>query len=1046
MATYVDKLTVGQRPTQTTFTSANGSTTRKFTSVDANENNSPTDSTSNAEHIITAGSSAKSLALTLPALAAQAIAQIQATTAALAAITPAASGNIRQPVVTKTETDVNNLQTQLAAAAATSFNSVADPNLRGMLQRRTGNYVSDSRNAVVPIKQENADTIPINTIVPSIEEVRVDIDKNSSAVDYFYAGMLFNLTASSDNNVQAVRIFRAQVTNPNFTRPLATLSSEGIQRLQSYRGRKNEDPSAFQMRLASASVPNSVTNLNYIGASGFRVSTPGSSALIIPPPFAGQNPSQRVQNTSVPDSLALADPSVLNDVNTIMNLQNNPVFTLSASASASSSAPSIQVGANINTGFYLGAQAQVQVSGNISNSNLIIVNSNALSFSELAITTLDKLKSRQVGNFIEYQYIDESVSYGCGYKYFIVSLDENMVQSARSQLADAVIEVIRIPDPPSLATVNIAQASVALAITSADQLVEKFEIYRLEDNAYPTTQSNSPTIADQMGFTQKNYTRGIADNNYLLIGESMNGQKTGGQYIDNDIKPGIEYTYRVYAVDIFGNKSESPYELSAYVPDLEAQHVKLTAPALLTEVDAKSGFMRVTFRSDDSNVESLWLARRDLTIGQEGFVNPYSPSRTVLGSGRLVEGRNYLQGERMYDMSPDTFWTGYFLPRTGRNQVFIDTTAAQDHIYQYQIYGKDRYGNKTPYVVSSPLLVVLRRFINAPTGLAAQLIYDVNNQVSGVNVSWVESNIDKAAEDLLGSQAALADTSVRTLYQVQRQHQGEATWLNFSLISGTSLFDPLVGVAAVIAPNTRPPYPDVNQTYMYRVQAVQTGAYISNFTAPAQVFTGFAVGQPLNFTLRTPPVARTPFFIMLNWDTQGNSGVVDKWEVQRAAVNNFAAAGINSQNLTAVQQLQFQSFVMINREAGRFSGKVQDAANSTGSVNTALITGQNYYMDTQVDFGNTYFYRIRAISPEGVQSQWSYKGTKLTTTIFEQKYIPLLTDAEKQILATSYQPLLLTRAVVTVPSNSLSVSTDRSLPDSKRSYPRTSSAIATGGE
>jgi hypothetical protein len=81
-----------------------------------------------------------------------------------------------------------------------------------------------------------------------------------------------------------------------------------------------------------------------------------------------------------------------------------------------------------------------------------------------------------------------------------------------------------------------------------------------------------------------------------------------------------------------------------------------------------------------------------------------------------------------------------------------------------------------------------------------------------------------------------------------------------------------------------------------------------------------------------------------------------------------------------------------------------------------------------------------------VQSQWSYKGTKVTSTVFEQKYIPLLTDAEKQNLATLYQPLLMTRAIVTVPSNSLSVSTDRSLPDSKRSFPRTSSTIATGGE
>ena len=1045
MALYVDKITAGQRQSTTDFLNpATDSSARKYTSVDSVENNSPTNSTANIEHIVNAGAGVQSLALALPAIANTALAQISATLAQLAAVQPANSSTQPAPAVSKDESDVSAIQDALAQAAATTFNSVSDPNLRAMLKRRVGNYVSDSRHAVAPIHAEDATTITVNTVVPLIETVRVDIDKNTSAVDNFYASILFNLPATSTNNILAVRVFRAEVT-PQYTRPLATLSSEGIQRLQSYRGRKNEDYSAAQIRFQEAAVPNAVTNLNFFTPAGARASTPGSSSLIIPPALAGSNPSLRVQNTQVPDSMAHVDPSVLNNVNVIMNLQANPLAGFELSASVQT----IQAGSNVNPGLRLGSQQQLQVMGSASVSNLILNQSNALNFYDVGVFTLDKLKSKQVGGdaqgggMVEYEYIDESVGYGRAYKYFIVTLDVNLIQSARSQLVDAVVEVIRVPDRPSQASVTIDQTSVALAIVSDDQLIEKFEVYRYEDDVNRTGQVLATTVADKQGFSQQRTIRGIADNNFLLIGECMNGQKRGGQFIDRSVKPGFEYTYRVYAVDIFGNKSESPVEMDAFVPDLQQQYVKLTAPSLLTEVDARTGFMRITWRVEDSNVESVWLERRDVTIGQEGFVNPYTPPRVIMGNNRSVINQPSLLGEVRNQNETEVLWNGSFRPNVGKDQFLLDKTVLPDHIYQYRIYGVDRYGNQTAFVVSPPLLVVVRRFINAPTDLAAQLVYDANNQISGVNVSWTEGNLDKSAEDLIGSQADLADTSVRTLYQVQRLKQGDSRWEYFSLISGTSLFDPVMGVVGTTAPNFRPPYPDTNQTYLYRVQAVQTGAFISNFTVPVKVFTGFAVGQPLNFMLRTPPVVRSPFFIMLNWDTQDNSGVVDYWELERAAINNFAASRINSKNPSDIASIQFQPYITIFRESSRFSSKVQDA--DAAAASNQLITGEHYFMDTQVDFGNTYFYRIRAVSPEGVRSQWSFKGTKVTSTVFEKKYVPLLTDAEKLNLSNNQQPFFTTRVNRTIPTNTLSVSSDRSLPDSQRVNPRINMSVAVYG-
>lgn len=1035
MGEYIPKTDGAQNlPTQESYLNpSNDSSAKKYITTDAIENNSPIDGLSNVGVIIEAGAAAKSLAMSVQNIAADALHQITSADAAILQVDGVQDIQTRQSMVDFNESDVNSIQRAMAKSAGLKFNLVSNVNILSMLQRQAQNFIFDSRHTFTPVKQESAQVLTTNLIVPEIEEVTVDIDKNVGAVDNFYVSIGFNIQASKLASVKAVRVFRAEMESPVYSRPLATLSPNGIQRLQAFRGRKNEDPSQRQMQLNEDQIPNSVSSLNYFDPfTGNRVSAVGTNTLIISPPIAGQNVNPLFLTAKIPVALQHLDTSVLQDVNTIANIQKNPIYGYDVSVDTSG----VIGGQNVNMGLKLGSQAQLGVMKNKSDSQIIIDKNNKLEFQCIATFSPGnaRMNPRRVSDRCEFYFTDESVRYGVGYKYFIVTIDGQMIQSARSIVATTVVEGLRVPERPATVSADIDQTSVSFAITVADQLVEKFEVYRFEDSLDRKQTAIARTISDKDGFTARSYVREISENNYLLIGECTNPPKAGAQFIDRTVIPGRYYIYRVYSVDIFGNKSESPFQEEVFIPDLEQQFVDLRLPSILAEVNATTHHVKITFSCDDEHVERLRLERRDLTIGQIAFTTPGAPPRIQLGLGNIKK-RKALEGEHLYDTDQTIVWNGIFKPIHHQQQVFIDKAAALDHIYQYRMFGEDRYGNRTSYALSNPLLVTRRPLINAPVGLSANVSYDQKNIIKGIDISWIESNIAVSADELMASQAALQDSSVRTLYQLQRQKRGEQVWKNFALQSGTTIFDPLAGVESQVAPNFRPPYVDANQIYFYRVQAVQTGAFISNFSSPIQVFAGYGAGQPRNLTIRTPDSYTRPFYAMLNWDTQDNSGIIDHWEIQRDVVNNLAADRLNLKNPEDFKNLWFDPFRIVYRESSRFSSKVQDKSNAS-DFRSNIIVGEHYYMDTQVDFGNTYFYRIRAVTPEGYTSTWSYRALKITSPVFEQKWIPTLTDAEKSKLSISYEPLYFINGRDPTGKNTFSLLPDYSKPDWNRATPR----------
>lgn len=993
----------------------NGSGARKYVTTDAVQNPSAGAASQNVEHVVEVASGLKATTAAVQSIAAVALSGAQAVTKVLQAVTGSVDISAQPPIREYTEADVNTSQDNLASAAIVAFSGVQDP---GVLARLTGSaaaIIRSSRLQMMPVRSEdhgNAQTT--NPYVPEIESVLVDLDPRRGATDIFYSRLTFNLKQDAASRVRAIKIFRCTVKDPVYTRPLPTLSSHAIDRLAALRSGKGQDTTtSYQQRLDEAGIPNAVSILNPIDPyTNQRVGVGATASIDIPPPLAGHDRSFTIDG--VPPELQHLDPSVSQNVRVLANLQAAP----GSSVGVTVISPVLTVGMGINPGVMMGTAHQQDIDSGTSTSPVIVDGSNALDFKPLAFLSMDLLSGRQIGDRVEYVFDDESVSYGLGYKYFIVTYDVDMNQSPRSTVASIVVEGIRVPPRPAEVTPVVEQRTVVLTTLVDDRLTEKFEVYRREDVPNRLTRTDAPSISDPSGYTVATRTNTLLANDFLLIGESLNPLQGGSTFTDMGVKPGHTYVYRVYSVDIFGNKSESPVEVNTYVPDLEARVIDLKKPTILTEVDATTQKVRVTFGCNDSNVATLRLERRDLTIGQSAFGTPDQPSRLILGMRHSLRS-NSMTGERVFNQEAGAAWNGIYT-NDQPQQVFIDYSTSYDHTYQYRVVGLDRYGNQTSYEVSRPVMVVRRPFINAPLNLSSSLQAAAGGDVGAVVLTWTESNLDKSAEDLIGDQAALSSSQIRTLYQIERKKDGEEIWQRFSLITGTTFTDPTVAASGNVAPNYRPSYLDLNTNYLYRIQAVQTGAFISNFTSPLDVFVGFPVAAPSNFVLRTPAVYVRPFYVMLNWDRPTGSGVVDHWDIERAEVNNYAAARLNLKNPSDFANLSFSTFRTVYLESSRFFAAVYDASGSEG-VNSQIMPGMHYYMDTAVDFGNTYFYRIRAVSPQGQTSGWTLRGVKVTSNVYEGKWAATFTDAEKQAMSRTYAPLVIGRGTTTIGRSSFSL-------------------------
>jgi hypothetical protein len=974
---------------------------------------------SNAEHVVEYAAGLKSTAMVGAAAAASARATLASVRAELTD-SPASStpdGALRQ----FTREDLEFAQSSEIRKIQDSIASNTD-SLRSRIASTSTDAVQLSNDMMLK-KKEQSRLSTTNSAIPEIDHVSIQINKNKGATDCFFARMVFNIPNDRlvKGEIKGIRIFRSETYNPTFTREISRLSFHGVDRIMSLKTRSrskmggDETIGQLEHRLYESGVDNSVSALTpiVVGRKTRTGAVQGSSALNIPDPSKDPSPNiedrnkQDLSSFVYPDGLGQMDHSVARDLKTIQNItRQNPGLALSdvggiVSAGRQSSTDPEGVGNEQLRQMKLGVDGR----------SITVNPNNRLEFREIAFLSPDKLSNRIIGlgarALVEFSYTDDTISFGHGYRYYVTTVDNQLVESSRSRIVKVVIDGLRIPPPPSAVSTTVSTRSIGIVIASDDKLVEKFEVFRREDDQGITKVSSisATIISGDDGFTTGEMDRTILPNGFLHIGDSLNHEVAGSTFVDSDVLKGRTYTYRIYTVDIFGNKSESPKEFTVFVPDPELKTVSLLKPSILLEVDGSTQLAKVTFRCSDPRVTSLFLSRRDLTIGQEAFTIPGQTSRLMMGFARGLPSLRF-EGELMRSTETQVPWSGLF-SNDGTERVFIDQTVQSDHIYQYSVYGMDRYGNKTSHDFSKPVQMVTRPMINAPLNLSIELVPGPAFTVSGITVRWDDGNQDISAEDRIGDRQTLRNTNVRTLFQVERRRIGEERWRQFPLQEDTALFDQVENDSE--APRFRPPYLTPEEAYAYRVQSVQTGGFISNFSDQIQIRVTTPVQVPTNFRIKTCDSKIRPFYAMLNWDTPNNSGIVDSWEIERVVVNNFAAARLNLKNPADFNSLNFQGFKQVYRESSRFKSTTSDDSldNSPKFAAGDIITGEHHFMDTELVFGNTYFYRIRTVSTVGQKSRWVYRGVKITDGTFEKKQDLILSQDEKSRLMNSFDQISL---------------------------------------
>lgn len=918
--------------------------------------------------------------------------------------------------------DLETFQRKSADAIVNAIPNITDVK-KASLTNLTSKILRTKINSFIPVKQPTAKN---NSVLepPELDHVTVEMDKNKGILDCFYSRIVFTLSLDKTVPVNGkrpaihgVRIMRAVVPLKS-DRGVNRLTAIGLDKIssnkRSNRSINNDRLGSLESKLNQEGVDNALSKFTAIDPlRNIRTSTETDDINAVPrfpsSGFVGLQGETKVvdiTNNYLGESSNI-DKSVLDNPISIRNLQLQGKIIPQVADQA------VSVGSKL---FYdskgIGAEQARQIQSELDKqTSLVIDENNKQNFKEIAFIATpvpgDDLGGnfRKIGDGLECVFEDETIIYGKSYRYYVVSVDSNMKESARSRIVEINVDGIRVPEHPKDVIATLNKEFVSLSIAVDDQLVEKFEIYRRDLDIKPAGNFEKVinVVSDKNGLIAVKEKRGMQANGFLQIGEALNLTHRGGAiFQDKDVKPGKKYQYRVYSVDIFGNKSESPKEVNIYIPHSDKSN-ELGKPSILAEVDVATNKTKLTFYSTDARIVGLFLKRRELTLHHKAYTPPGEPNAYRIGNSIRLFSLKSNECELL--RGNEHLWTGFF-PNSGTmKHAFIDQTVQFDRIYQYQIHGVDRFGNLTQPEFSRKLFIGRKPLVGAPVNLNGSTVVSSGTLI-GVKLNWQDSNIDVSAEDRIGDREVLTNTSVRTLFQVERQKVGESRWVQFPMVEGTEFVDLTAEAAGREVPAYRPEYVERGSKYIYRIQAFQTGAFISNFTEPLEILADLPLLAPINFKLTTPDTKIKPFYTMLNWDTDVNSGIVDHWEIERAEVNNLAADRINFKNPNEVNDLNFKSFRKVYREASRFRSKVTDKIVKP-ILTKNIIVGEHHFMDSDIRFGNSYFYRIRSVSVDGLKSNWSVKGIKISDQTFEKKYNSLLANVEKTNLTNFKIPSII---------------------------------------
>lgn len=577
-------------------------------------------------------------------------------------------------------------------------------------------------------------------------------------------------------------------------------------------------------------------------------------------------------------------------------------------------------------------------------------------FREIASIDPASFDSSLVAGSSSLTYNDLSVSYGCRYVYYIVPFDSHGIEGKRSKLLQVdVVSITPIKSPDVKLTTDTR--SVTVHIVTDNIKVDRFEIYRRNRDIGERKTGNLRVISSLDGFLSKREDRKQLDNGFLQVAE-VKSSNFGATFTDRGVIPSCFYEYRVYAVDIFDNKSQEPTTVGALVKG-PGRSNSLKKPTILAELQGSTGFIDLTMQIDDDRVVGLFLQRRDISLNEVNFRDPYTEERVQLGT-KDVKRTSHISDPVLKSSAAN--WTSLFQTRKkGVDLVkMTDIYTRFDHTYQYSVYGVDRFGNTTEYAITDSVFVSRDPRIERPVNLSAEKIF-ISGSLYGVKISWSESNLDIEPLELIGNRADLTDTEVRTLYQLERKGE-KGNWEMFNLTDQTAIVDQ---VSDLRAPSFRPPFLKKNSVYSYRVTALQTGSFISSYSDQIKVNTALPVLAPIDLSLNN-----VGSVVKLSWNSSKQSGPVEKWDIEKSIVSGTRVD-------QDVSKLTFKRTISVHNEARRALSRTADSA---PVIKKGRTDSDSVFLDKEPLLpGTTSYYRIRSVSSiTGEASDWVYRAISKT--------------------------------------------------------------------
>lgn len=802
---------------------------------------------------------------------------------------------------------------------------------------------------------------------PELDEAAVIEDRERGVLDQFTVRLTVSIPEPDAQRARTIRILRADLGPIRAPRPTfgALLDSTPAS------GKSSSSALSAAKRIGELGVPNLLTS--FVGADltspGLSVTAPAERQLSEPVPPRNTN-RDRIPTGLL--SIEGVDRSVLENVTFYLNrraIGDVPEPPRSALIPNATSGINVLKGAGVSTG------------------GTLVQTSNVMEFISIGTVSPGSPGSRTVGSVIEMDLVDPSVVYGAAYAYYAATVGDNGELGPRSRIVNVSISKAIPPAAPDV-TYSFTGGAPRFLIRCPSRC-DHVEVFRSGRAALISAVMGS----DQALIIQEPSGK-VGD--FYHVGDLGLGPDGSTCFIDRDVSPGDRVTYRFYAVDPYGLKSQTPFTCEMRIPG-PGDRIPLGIPSITTEqVRAGEQSVRVSVNVDDDRIVGFVFSRKDITIGERSVHQANQPELVSWGATDPKRA-----GSRRGPTPLDLEWPSIIMSTQG-SASFIDSSVRIDRVYQYGVYGIDVRGNRTFLVGAQPVGVYSKPTIDPPTDFKVTLSM-LDREPVGVLLSWTPGTVDFSPNDLLEDQDVLAATAVRSAFQVERRQKGAPFWDAMPATTESYFLDPILSNNA---PAFRPPYAVKGLDYEYRVLAMQSGGFVSPRTDPISISVSPPPTAPTTIWVRSSSVAVRPLVVVVSWDMP--SDFIDHWEVQRAATNKIFGLKISSMDSVQARSLTYQTIAKMTPEASRAAGLKRDISST---VDRSIYVGRRFYVDSDVDPSNCYFYRVCSVG-KGVSSDWTYGGIQLLDHAFDRKLLSTISDDTKLELASDERPIM--NAITTV--------------------------------